>query len=516
MPTSFIPAAQYLRMSTEDQKYSIANQSDRIQQYAEERGFKVIKTYEDPGKSGLVLKRRMGLSALLRDVIGGNATYRAILVYDVSRWGRFQNPDEAAHYEFICQEAGVPLHYCAEQFCNDGTASSSLIKSIKRSMAAEFSRELGEKVFRGKARLAQTGFWMGGPPGYGYRRFMISGDGKPKQFLKGGEQKSLSTDRVILKPGPIKERQTIQLIFQMAASGNGSTFIARELNRRGLTNNGRRWGHQAVRSIVENPKYTGCNTWNRHSQRLRGPRVNVAPEFWATRPLAFKPIVDAELFRQARVGLPVLRKWSKEEILRKVQPLLYKTGRISADIIKAIPDMPVPATIVQYFGSFQQFYQAIGYTQEAEDVFKGEQFDRSRQVRKRLVAKIQKMFAEHVIVTHLPKSSRSILFIDHSFFVSIILCTPKLRKDRLCWKIERVLRECEYITVLCTLNRSHSRVLDYFVLPQFVKFRRECKNDCWFKKGIRLQRLSDFYAVVRKVWAEKSSSPDLKSYLRTL
>jgi hypothetical protein len=34
-------------------------------------------------------------------------------------------------------------------------------------MAAEFSRELGEKVFRGKIQLAQLGFWMGGPPGYG-------------------------------------------------------------------------------------------------------------------------------------------------------------------------------------------------------------------------------------------------------------------------------------------------------------------------------------------------------------
>ena len=199
-----IPAAQYLRMSTEDQQYSIANQRLRILEYAETHGFNIIKTYEDPGKSGVVLKRRNGLSALLKDVVNGDAGFKVILVYDVSRWGRFQNPDEAAHYEFLCASSGVPLHYCAEQFSNDGTASSSIMKALKRSMAAEFSRELGEKIFRGKSRLAQMGFWQGGPAGYGYRRRIISLDGKRQQVLKAGEQKAIKTDRVTLVLGPRK------------------------------------------------------------------------------------------------------------------------------------------------------------------------------------------------------------------------------------------------------------------------------------------------------------------------
>ncbi len=194
-PNIPIPAAQYLRMSTEDQQYSIANQRIRIQEYAKYHDFNIIKTYEDPGKSGVIIKHRKGLSALLKDVVSGDAKFRAILVYDVSRWGRFQNPDEAAHYEFLCASSGIPLHYCAEQFSNDGTASSSIFKAFKRSMAAEFSRELGEKVVRGKTRLAQMGFWMGGPPGFGYRRRMVSAEGKLKDVLIPGQQKSLKTDR---------------------------------------------------------------------------------------------------------------------------------------------------------------------------------------------------------------------------------------------------------------------------------------------------------------------------------
>jgi hypothetical protein len=48
--------------------------------------------------------------------------------------------------------------------------------------------------------MVQLGFWVGGPPGYGYRRLMVSADGKPKETMKHGEHKSLTTDRVILIP----------------------------------------------------------------------------------------------------------------------------------------------------------------------------------------------------------------------------------------------------------------------------------------------------------------------------
>lgn len=80
-----IPAAQYLRMSTEHQQYSLENQSATIQKYAQNHGFEVVNTYSDAAKSGLVLRRRAGLRQLLQDVVAEDAPYRAILVYDVSR-----------------------------------------------------------------------------------------------------------------------------------------------------------------------------------------------------------------------------------------------------------------------------------------------------------------------------------------------------------------------------------------------------------------------------------------------
>ena len=137
-----VRAAQYLRMSTEHQQYSFDNQRATISDYATRKSFVITHTYSDAGKSGLVLKHRAGLRQLINDVAGGAANYDVILVYDVSRWGRFQDADEAAHYEFICKAAGKTIHYCAEQFPNDNSLSSSMMKTLKRIMAGEYSREL--------------------------------------------------------------------------------------------------------------------------------------------------------------------------------------------------------------------------------------------------------------------------------------------------------------------------------------------------------------------------------------
>ena len=104
---------------------------------------------------------------MIADVRSGVADFDAVLVYDVSRWGRFQDADESAYYEFICREAGIAVHYCAEQFENDGSLSATIIKSMKRAMAGEYSRELSTKVFAGQCRLITLGFRQGGPAGVG-------------------------------------------------------------------------------------------------------------------------------------------------------------------------------------------------------------------------------------------------------------------------------------------------------------------------------------------------------------
>ncbi len=47
------------------------------------------------------------------------------------------------------------MDYCAEQFENDGSPPSTIVKSVKRAMAGEYSRELSAKVFAGQCRLIE-------------------------------------------------------------------------------------------------------------------------------------------------------------------------------------------------------------------------------------------------------------------------------------------------------------------------------------------------------------------------
>src|SRR5688572_32718606 len=122
-----------------------------------------------------------------------------------SRWGRFQDADESAYYEYICKRAGISVQYCAEQFENDGSPVSTIVKGVKRAMAGEYSRELSSKVFAGQCRLIELGYRQGGPAGFGLRRRLVDQTGAVKGELGHGEHKSIHTDRVVLTPGPDRE-----------------------------------------------------------------------------------------------------------------------------------------------------------------------------------------------------------------------------------------------------------------------------------------------------------------------
>jgi DNA invertase Pin-like site-specific DNA recombinase len=186
-----------------------------IAEYAKSHDFEIVHTYSDEARSGIDLAHRPGLKQLLDDITNGKVDFRAVLVYDVSRWGRFQDADESACYEFLCRRAGVNVVYCAELFANDLSMTASLLKTLKRMMAAEYLRELSAKVFAGQSRLVRKGYKPGGVAGYGLRRLLLTPDGKPKTVLQDGEHKWLATDRVTYTLGPTSELRTVRKIYSL-------------------------------------------------------------------------------------------------------------------------------------------------------------------------------------------------------------------------------------------------------------------------------------------------------------
>ena len=65
-------AAQYVRMSTDYQRYSIQNQAAAIAAFAQQNNLAIVRTYMDEGRSGLRIRGRPGLIKLIDDVCTGS------------------------------------------------------------------------------------------------------------------------------------------------------------------------------------------------------------------------------------------------------------------------------------------------------------------------------------------------------------------------------------------------------------------------------------------------------------
>lgn len=357
-------AAQYVRMSTEHQRYSTENQSDAIAHYAEQRGIEIVRTYSDEGKSGLRIQGRDGLKQLIDDIQSGRADFEAVLVYDISRWGRFQDADESAYYEYICKRAGISVIYCAEQFENDGSPVSTIVKGVKRAMAGEYSRELSQKVFTGQSRLIELGYRQGGPPGFGLRRMLIDEHGVTKGILERGQHKSIQTDRVTLVPGPAEEIAVVQEIFQAFVEDlKSETEIAEALNARGiLTDLGRAWTRGTVHQILINEKYIGNNVWNRSSFKLKKRRVQNDPEIWVRAEGAFEGIVDPDLFAAANAIISARSsKLTDDEMLDGLKEVFEAQGFLSGLVIDEADALPSSSAYRSRFGSLLRAYRLVGF-----------------------------------------------------------------------------------------------------------------------------------------------------------
>ena len=351
----------YVRMSKDSQNYSTDHQRAAIAVYAAAVGLEIVAEYSDEGKSGLDIKGRIGLQRLMDDVSAGDADFSTIIVYDVSRWGRFQDVDEAAYYEHTCRRADIAVVYCAEQFENDGSPLASLLKSIKRTMAAEYSRELSSKVFSAQCRFFEMGFKQGGHAGYGLRRLALTADGTPRRILEYNESKGAVTDRVVLVLGPDHEVAMVRRIYALYMDDRLSeAAIARGLNAEGVASEfGRPWTQAMVNSVLTNVKYTGDLVFNRRSCKLSKPRTSNAREDWIVRKNAIESVLPPCIFERAQEErLRRNRRYGAEELIQLLKDCYRRNGNVTSKIIAADKALPDPQLFTRMFGSLVLAYDA--------------------------------------------------------------------------------------------------------------------------------------------------------------
>ena len=499
------PAAQYLRMSTDHQQYSLDNQADAIAHYAARQGFQIVKTYSDAAKSGLRLKNRPGLKQLLRDVVEGQSDFRAVLVYDVSRWGRFQDMDEAAHYEYLCKSSGVPIHYCAEMFTNDDSVSGLILKAVRRTMAGEYSRELSAKVRTGQFRLANLGYKLGGTAVYGLRRQLLDVHGRPKQLLAYGERKSLANEHVTLVPGPSEEVWVVRKIYDYFTEEHRSpNWIAARLNRQRIPFfQGTQWKAGTIRNILQDPRYIGMQVWGRTTAYLAGPVKRLPVKQWAICPNAFEPIIPLGLFvRAQQESANYTCRLTDDQLLDRLRQLHKAHGRLSGDIIEKSRTCPGLTTYTKRFGGLLGVYARLGY-----DVPERSAEITTRQsmllLRRSLIRDIVDTFPDKIDALRKNGRFRPLLrYRKTGLLISVMVgrCCPTKLGDS--WLVHAPMSERKRPTVLALLNESNAAIRSLIVLPRLdskylhVRVRQQSH---FLRLGEQLEKLSDFLAVIQRV-----------------
>lgn len=389
------PAAQYLRMSTDHQRYSLENQALAISAYAAAEGYEVVRSYTDAGRSGVTTKRRTGLSQLLADVVGGHAAFKTILVLDVSRWGRYQDADEAGHYEFLCRAAGVEIVYSGEGFA-DGLAGS-VYKHMKRVMAAEYSRDLSAKVRAAKARYALAGNAPGGTCVYGIARQIVNPDGRLGRVLDRGERKARPEQFLRMVPeGPTQSR-TLRRIFRLFLSEHlPPVRIADRLNEEGsLWIDGTPWNKTRVSNVLRCELVTGRQPYGKTTHTLGRPIHQNARETWGSVEV-FPPIVPLRTFNAAQARLRALRGHNiktEREMLDDLRAIHARHGRLSIALIDATRGVQKSSAYFARFGTLGRAYKLIGIPYAPRE--RGLRPDGTRLSREEVLEGIRRVHAAH-------------------------------------------------------------------------------------------------------------------------
>lgn len=463
----------------------------------------IIRTYADAGRSGLTFRRRLSLQALIREVESKQADFESVLVYDVSRWGRFLDADESAYYEFLCTRANIKVHYCAETFVNDGSLTSTLLKTIKRTMASEYSRELSVKVFAGKSRLALLGFRQGGHAGYGLRRLLRDQHGNAKGLLKRGERKSIFTDRVILVPGPDEEVEVVREIYALYSEKRLSCdSIADLLNERAVpSEHGGPWTRSIVFNILTNPKYIGVNVSNRTSSKLSQSHERNPPKMWVRCNNAFEPLVSQEVFRKAQETLAARKRcFTDEELLELLRAMVKHVGFVSNRLINETLGMPSSNRYFERFNGLVKACELIGHPLPDNYSF----VETNKQLLVRRTSLLDDLITDLTAVGASVQLSLAtgLLTVNKEITVSFMLIRcreTKYRGHR--WQFQFHLANRPDITIAARMSPANDVVMDYYILPGLAEVPSQIDlalSDNLMLDVYRFADLSFFKGIIRR------------------
>ncbi|WP_363695600.1 recombinase family protein [Sphingomonas sp.] len=257
---TMLRACAYVRVSTKRQaehETSLNEQETGIARGAAERGYEIVETYVEAGRSGMT-DRRPALQRMIADACAQPKRYDAVFVYNFSRF--FRDEYECEGYRRKLEKAGVKL-ISATQDVGEGP-HARLIRSIFTSLDAASSEINAEQVKVVMSANAEAGFHNGSAPPLGYRTYVAERRGKK-------DKKKLEIDPA--------ERPLVELIFRLYMEGDGTGeplgigSIVKWLREHGYTHRSQHFHTGLIYAILTRETYAG-----RHYYGCRNSRTNEA------------------------------------------------------------------------------------------------------------------------------------------------------------------------------------------------------------------------------------------------
>lgn len=456
--TSCARAVAYYRHSAQDrQENSIPLQQEQVREWAREHHVEIIHEFVDPGRSGLTAEGRPGFNEMMDDWVRKRFDFQYVLCLDVSRWGRFQDIDLSAQYSAECKRHGKTVVYTTIGMPREDDPLYPVYVQFERFRAAQYSRELSDKVFRGCVRIAQQGYWAGGSPPYGLARVLLDESRRPLHVLKPGERKSIQNQRVTLAAGDKEHAAIVRRAFrELTERARDTRDIAEGLNRDGVPSpGGKRWDSDKVLRLLKQRKYAGAMVYNQTTQRLKTPSRANPEEDWINALDAFKGLVSREVFERAQEILAEAeRRFEPETMLRLLEELLGKYGIIRASMLRKTFRTPSASTYAKRFGSLNTAMQKLYF--EAHAIIR----ERVRQQIASLVERVE--------------TYDDFLVINQKLTVLVQPSVPMPYGLTQYWYFEPDRRTVVDITLGVPLaSPTESRILGYLVFPRLtVRDRR--------------------------------------------
>ncbi len=275
-------AVIYARYSSDNQREeSIEGQLRECGEFAERKGYTVVKTYADRAISGKKADNRPQFMQMIAD--SKQKLFDTVIVWKIDRFSR--DKYDSVFYKNALKKNGVSVISAKEPI--DDTPEGQLMESIFEGFSVYYIKDLSVKVSRGMTENVLKGKFNGGTLTFGY---MID---KDKHF----------------QPNP-DTAPIVKEIFERYSEGDTIKSIIAFLAAQGVKNQrGKTPTSNFVASILRNRRYLG-------EYRFKETVVENA----------FTPLVTQEIFEKCQRRIAVNRK--KPAHFKDLQDMYILTGKI--------------------------------------------------------------------------------------------------------------------------------------------------------------------------------------------